>query len=53
MSNGLQDVVKGLVKPHAGGKETPEDKAIIVLSLTEFAAGQRQRGGLALVRRSP
>lgn len=52
MSKGLQDVVKGLVKPHAGGGETPEDKAIIVLSLTEFAAGQRQRGvilGIVLV----
>lgn len=44
MSEGLQDVVRGLVKPHAGGTETPEDRAIVVLSLTEFAAGQRQRG---------
>lgn len=51
MSKRLKDVVEGLVKPKAGGKETPQDRAIIVLSLTEFAAGQRQRGivlGIAL-----
>lgn len=52
MNRSLQEVVRGLVKPHAGGKETEEDRTIIVLSLKEFAAGQRQRGvvlGIALV----
>lgn len=44
MSKKLRGVVEGLVKPKAGGKETPQDRAIIVLSLSEFAAGQRQRG---------
>jgi hypothetical protein len=52
MSSKLQGVVEGLVKPHAGGKETSEDKAVVVLSLKEFASGQKQRGivlGIALL----
>ena len=52
MSKRLKNVVEALVKPKAGGKEMPQDRVIIILSLTEFAAGQRQRGialGIALV----
>jgi hypothetical protein len=52
MKRRLDEFVRSLVKPHAGGNEPPEERKIVVLSLNEFAADQRQRTvllGIALV----
>jgi hypothetical protein len=52
MGRRLEDVVKYLIGPRAGGTETAQDRQIIVLSLEEFAAGQKQRSlflGIAIL----
>ena len=52
MGRRLEDVVKYIIGPRAGGTGTAQDRQIIVLSLEEFATGQKQRSlflGIAIL----